>query len=614
MTGLSIGSVWGAGEALFLKAHQVTITGGGDPWILPEAVLLYGVLGLLLGLVFAIIIPKKSPAFSGFFGPLLGFLLLPALFFAKHVLLQSQPLISVKGLAAMIGLLVIVVILYALVVYKIAARWRVPKTFLVLALFAAIAIAIWQSPLTDAGYPELPPDRSKPNVVLITMDTTRADHLSLYGYVRRTTPFLTNIGRNGVVFQKAYSVASWTLPSHASLFTGKLPSVHGAMETHWWLDSSEDTMAEILKRSGYYTGGFVSGPYLLSSLNMGQGFDYYDDQLDFGSGIQRLIAVKMIRSVFHFKFGWMDGQRNGREVTDRAIEWLSSFHNHPFFLFVNYFDPHDPYQPPPPFDTLFDPTYHGDMNGIIRNLYSDRETGRRRKGGKDGPFLTNDDYYHLQALYDGEITFMDLQIARLIRFLQTSNKFDNTIVIILSDHGESIGDHQILDHGHTLYEEQVHIPLIVEGPGIPANWRISALVRSIDILPTVLQLIHVSAPADIQGKSFADYFSKKFDTRTYVGEIFQDPRVKVKPFKRDQKCYLENQWKLLWSSNNHNELYDIDSDFGETQNQFPGNNGTAMIDSLFGYLKTLPNRTTLKQGPLDESTLESLKSTNYINN
>src|SRR5262249_39401098 len=142
----------------------------------------------------------------------------------------------------------------------------------------------------------------KPNVVLITMDTTRADHLSCYGYARATTPVLEKSTQRGSRFDRAYAVASWTLPSHASMFTGLLPSVHGAIESHWWLDSSETTLAEILQRNGYATAGFVSGPFLLSSMNMAQGFQYYDDQLDFASGIQRLTLVIMVQRTLHFSF------------------------------------------------------------------------------------------------------------------------------------------------------------------------------------------------------------------------------------------------------------------------------------------------------------------------
>lgn len=496
-----------------------------------------------------------------------------------------------------------------------ARRHKIMRTgFLILEL----GVLFWFTPLVQrTPAPIGAPVRKMPNLVLITLDTTRRDHLSLYGYNRKTTPHLDQFAHDGIVFDNAYSVSSWTLPSHASMFTGKIPTAHGASWSHWWVDSSETMLAEILHSAGYVTAGFVSGPFLLSSLNIAQGFDYYNDQLDFAGGIRNYQLVRVIKSLFPFEFRWMDGQRGGKELTDLALSWIQSRNGKtPFFLFLNYFDPHDPYRPPPPYDGLYGSNYRGPMNGFIRGLYSDRSTGERRIGGKNGRPLTPEDYQKLRDLYDGEIRFMDDQVGRLLEYFNNARMTSDTLFIIAGDHGESIGDHHLIDHGHTLYQEQIRIPMMIVGPGFTGGKRIQSLVRNIDVLPTLLETLRINATLRIQGKSFLPYLTNdQDDGRKYIGEVSDDPRTRVQPFQRDLKAVIDGGWKFFWSSKKANQLFDLNNDPSESVDLISGNkyDETRFQQFLLQYLQTVEKKNASTQQNIDESTLESIKSNNYVN-
>ncbi|HSE42298.1 MAG TPA: sulfatase, partial [Acidobacteriota bacterium] len=452
-----------------------------------------------------------------------------------------------------------------------------------------------------------------PNVLLITLDTTRADHLSAYRYKRDTSPFLSKLATQGVLFEDAFTVSSWTLPSHSSIFTGKLPSAHGATYQHLWLDTSEDCLAEILKRKGYETAAFVSGPFLLATFNTIQGFDYYDDQLDPLSGIQRLMLIKVIRRFYKTPLWWVDGQRNAAEVNRQVMKWFDRYSGRkPFFTFINYFDPHDPYLPPAPYDKKY-LTSSSRMNGRIEGIYSNRDTGERI--AKDGKPLREEDYQALKGLYDGEIRFMDDQISRLFEYLKSKNLLSNTLILITADHGESIGEHKILDHGHTLYEEQIKIPLLMIGPGVPKGEKIGGIVRNIDLLPTLLEYLKLPSIQDIQGKSFLSRLTGAADDgRIYVGEILHDPNTRVKRFQRDLKSRRDPLRKLLWASNGQHEFYDLLSDPGENHNLVNDRKTDfdKLTSQLFEYLKTVPQKESRGRPHIDEESRESLKATGYI--
>ncbi len=609
--GFSLSAFIGSLEAFILKLSHKAIPGSSDPWTLHSAFFLYGIAGLILASLIFFAIHNSRTA---------GKMFLTILTFWAGIwgiylwnVINPSGFLSAAGLAGSALVILIIIAFLKFIVPHILAN--VPLRYFIrlaiIMLITSIILIIFQTPIAFGSKAKR--SNSEPNVILITLDTTRADHLTAYGYSRDTSPFLAKLASEGALFENAFTVSSWTLPSHSSIFTGKLPSVHGATYQHLWLDSSEECLAEILKHKGYQTAAFVSGPFLLAVFNVTQGFEYYDDQLDPLSGIQRLMLVKVIRRFYKKPLWWVDGQRNAAEVNHQVLKWLEHDSDpKPFFLFINYFDPHDPYLPPPEYKKKFlnSPSR---MNGRIEGIYSDRDTGERIDS--DGKALGNEDYDALKALYDGEIRFMDDQLSKLFEYLQKNDLLSNTVVIITADHGESIGEHKLLDHGHALYEEQIKVPLIMIGPGIPKGKKISGLIRNIDILPSLMEYLKFPNLTGLQGKSFlASLTGAQHDDRIYVGEIFQDPNTRIRRFQRDLKARRDTGTKLLWSSNNHHEFYDLLSDPAENANLYKDRQSEFILLSgqLFDYLKPLPKKERRHRPQIDEESRESLKATGYF--
>lgn len=286
---------------------------------------------------------------------------------------------------------------------------------------------------------------SPPNVLLITLDTTRADRIGAYGYERARTPVLDRFARDGVLFEHAVSPAPLTLPVHASLFTGLYPTEHGLRTNGTGsLPKTMTTLGEILSAEGYDTAAFVASFVLDSKFGLARGFQKYDDDLSGAAPTQDTIH----------RF------RDGALVVDAALEWLSNDRSAPFFCWVHLYDPHAPYDP------------------------------RVDEFGDD----------FLDSPYDGEIAYTDRQVGRLLEFLK---QHPETIVIIVGDHGESLGDHFELQHGYTLYSATQHVPLMFRGvPETSPGTRVGGMASLVDMLPTITEMLGLSSPENISGESF----------------------------------------------------------------------------------------------------------------
>jgi arylsulfatase A-like enzyme len=321
---------------------------------------------------------------------------------------------------------------------------------------------------------------ASPNIVLISLDTVRADHLSAYGYFRPTTPQIDRLAAQGVLFESAMAAAPWTLASHASMFTGLLPHQHGA---NWFLplDLRFRTLAEILNSSGYETAGFTSNLYYgQDGWGMGQGFETFED--DSASRRHNLAATFAGRALVqpfyqHVVHYDLFDRRDARELNADVFRWFERRSSRPFFLFINYFDAHDPY---------LTGTAHDRRFGRIS------KTMVKQVNGIDGVRVPEppsaEDQASLVAGYDNCVAFLDEQVGRLVERLRQSPAWANTVVIITSDHGEAFGEHERYGHGWNVYKEATHVPLIFVGPGIPSGLRIAHLARTREIFPTVLDL------------------------------------------------------------------------------------------------------------------------------
>ncbi|MDP6932732.1 MAG: sulfatase, partial [Myxococcota bacterium] len=307
------------------------------------------------------------------------------------------------------------------------------------------------------------------NVVLISIDTLRRDHLSLYGYDRETSPNLDALAARGITFERAVSASHWTAPAHASLLSGLHPDEHGLVQYPEPGALHEDVpmLAERLVEAGYQTAAFVGGSYVSEKLGLGQGFEY-----------------------------WHEERTRAERRFEQAADWLDSRDpTRPFFLFVHTYEVHEPYDPPSPHDQHWQtgdpPEADVDLRGQISKLYN--------KGFRP----TSEQLRHLEALYDGEIRYTDAQLGLFLERLGVSGLDEETLVVVTSDHGEQFMDHGGLAHG-ALYGELIGVPLVLSHPvldlwGVP---RVEQVTPAIDLVPTLLDLLDIRLPSgEVSGQS-----------------------------------------------------------------------------------------------------------------
>ena len=386
-----------------------------------------------------------------------------------------------------------------------------------------------------------------PNIVLITLDTVRADHLSSYGYSRPTTPHLDNLARRGVLFENVIAPSPWTLATHASLFTGLLPHQHGA---DWTipLEPGPRTLAEVLKSQGYETAGFTANLYYgQGGWGMGRGFEVYeDDSFTLRNNLSVTLAgLTLAQPVYQHLVRYdLLSRRDARDLNREVFRWFRHRSTRPFFLFINYFDAHDPYWAPPPYDKKFgsiskDAIRH--MNSIDGMQAEDSLEADGRAAFING--------------YDNSLAFLDDQVAKLMGILSASPDWPNTIVIITSDHGEAFGEHGAYGHGWNVYREVLQVPLIIFGPGIPAGLRIQHLARLHEIFPTILDLALGERP------SFRRTSLRRFWTAGFQPDAFDEVAISELipnlhgPELKARITLTTREWQYVQDSKGGDELY-----------------------------------------------------------
>jgi arylsulfatase A-like enzyme len=516
-------------------------------------------------------------------------------------------------------------LLYGFLIWLIFALIRIfMRRPLIPSLIAAVIVPLGSLLfLASLFYAFVPPYRlltttrtirkqNLPNVILITLDTTRADHLGCYGYGVPTSPFIDSLAAQGTLFQNAYTAATWTLPAHVSLFTGQMPSVHGVGYSNFFASPNLNTLAEILKQRGYITAGFTGGPFLSSAFHVHQGFDYYDEKLDANTKLKRMFVLRAVSNLFHLQWKTV-GQRNAETINRSLFPFLNwaARKKQPFFLFVNYFDPHEPYNPPEQYRRLLN--IKTSMKGNIRFYPLNKKTGVAQH--QDGSPLTPDEFRDLQTLYDGEIRALDDQLRLLWAKLKELGLLNKSLLILTADHGETIGEHSFLDHGHNLYQEQVRIPLLITGFG---RWNLPRVIESpariIDILPTILEELKIPTPPNIQGQSLVQALSSVTKTAALIpAENDTDMHPRFAAFRRSQRMILNDSSKYIQSSDRKDLFFNLATDPSELQNLIVSDRNSAdaskkLLSDYFGKLKPAHKG----KGKMDPETRERLKALGYI--
>jgi len=396
----------------------------------------------------------------------------------------------------------------------------------------------------------------RPDIFLITIDTLRADHVHCYGYDRIRTPALDLLAKQGIRFTQAFTPSPITNSSHTSIMTGLLPSSHGVSDFGVPLPAIHPTLAALLAQRGYRTAAFI-GAVILDSKNLApgldRGFEFYDNFPESATTKSR----------------WGRIERRGMEVEQRAESWLNAHSAGAHFVWLHFYDPHDPYQPPPPFS----------------DVYKDR-------------------------LYDGEIAYADSALGQFLAYLKKQGWYEGAMIVVVGDHGEGLGEHREDTHGIFLYDSTTHVPLIVKLPNErEAGRTVEAQVRTTDILPTILSLLGLAAPPSLDGDSLQPFLTGIAATpRTVFGETDYPLRFGWAPLRSVRKEGFE------FIEAPKPELYDLHADPGELRNQYQPWDGTVQklrrVLAESSAKSPTPGKTS--PGAVSVGTIDELHALGYL--
>lgn len=574
--------------------------------------------------------------------------------------ISFEPLTSQsRNIKAILALLYpAVIFLISFFIYKIIGKHKTAKSskiilmspeknlvFLLPVFFLVFGISLFykQTPLkSDQSMVSSFQDSNQFNVILISMDTVRADHLSLYGYERDTTPNLKKLSQEATLYSNAIATSNMTLPSHASIFTGLYSRSHGThhvFETqnpsddnsgvsYEWahnmpLDDKFNTLAEILSEKGYRTMAVVANQgYLGHSYRLDQGFQHYDYRTPvpflgrFRGGVHSFYlrqSIHTILSQFIHSSDYDMAFRSAYEINNEVFTLLDKIKkSERFFLFINYMDPHFPYTPPPPYDNLFpgkDETYTSSQFVAMEKQVMKLErkiTGKERR--------------HIVSQYDGGIAYVDFHIRELIKKLKKTELYENSIIIITSDHGEAFGERDFIQHENSVYQNEVHVPLLIRYPGAGQGKVVDKVVSGVDIMPTVLDILNYEIPGNLQGISLLK--PEHLDDRIVMSESFSS-RKKLKWHKRfynTERAVFSGRMKLITSTLKEQEFYDISTDPNETRNIYSKNADVAVdLEALLNqWIANVKEESPYLKGSvvphnkIDQDTLDRLKALGYI--
>jgi len=420
---------------------------------------------------------------------------------------------------------------------------------LVLPMVVGFALALGcDAPLPPAD----PAGGERPNVLLVVLDTVRADRLSSYGYERPTTPEIDSLARDFVRFDEFYAPSPWTVPSHASLFTGLYPIEHGATQEHAELDGRFSTLAEILRDEGYETWAASGNPFMGPAANLDQGF---------GTFVEAWRGTPITRPE-----GAPHPVNQGFE---RFLETRDE--ERPFFAFVNYMDAHEPFVPPPSHTDRF-------LRGELPREQA-LALGNRgwRRHWSESPF-TQQQLAVLSDLYDAGLSQLSGYVGQLIGLVKRRDLYDDTLIIITSDHGEHFGENGAVGHFFSLYNTALRVPLLIRAPGATTGRVERRKGQSVDLFPTILAASGVDPsrfdhrgqdllnPETRRTSVFSEYYYPAQVLGLFSPEVRARESARLAPHLRRQRAVQAFGYRLLWSSDGRHELYHVARDPGETRN------------------------------------------------
>ncbi len=485
------------------------------------------------------------------------------------------------------------------------------------------------------------------------MDSARALNLSCYGYQRETTPYIDKIAEDSAVYENAIATAPWTLPSHASLFTGTYPRKHNAHSKHKYLDDKYITLQEILGKYGYETVGISSNTWMADGFGFTRGFSDYkhvwqlfqavsnsETGVDWRSGGGSLNkslnmwktldgnifskGANLLRSGLNSLYSQHIFTRydsGARRINRIAKNWISKrvSSERPFYMFINYMECHAPLNAPEPYKSMYLP------GGIDERKLDQVANMGHWEYIMDGYELDGSEHEILEALYNSELTYTDYRVHELYDFLADNGILDNTLLIITSDHGDELGEHNLLYHSLCLYDTILRVPLIIRYPEIFGKRVVKEQVQLLDIFPTVLDALGLDESIeDIDGQSFLNGPQREFAIAEYFGFHHTRERIKelfpglnhdaLEKYDRRLTVIRTDEHKFIQVSNDEDELYDLSLDPGELNNIIHEEKEMAreLQDKLKAWEESLDTEEMDTEVVIDERTKRRLRNLGYI--
>ena len=481
--------------------------------------------------------------------------------------------------------------------WKFSAGWQglQRKSVIWIALFALLYTGV---PPAGRGLKErrqlaaVSPTNHPPNVLVIIVDALRADHLSTYGYSRQTSPYVTKLASQGVLFQNAIAAASWTLPSHASILTGRLPHETGADRPDGSVDQSMPTLAQTFRQRGYRTAAFSANWWFFARrLGFGRGFLHFEDfssavsaaaQTNLGQRIQNVcLKLKVLANAV--------GRAPAEDINPHILNWLDRGRS-PFFVVANLMDVHEPYLPA--------------AECFHRFSKLARPSGQVFLGNPRMDHLSPAEIQNEMDAYDASIYCLDRQISELMDALRARQLLRNTIVVFTSDHGDGFGEHGLMSHGNSLYRELIHVPLIMVGPGIPAATVVERPASLMWLAPTLLSLTGGSTqpfPGPAMNLAWSGAAQPLWlDPVSELAQMYQDPNAPN--YSSALLSVVTSKWHLIAGGSKGQELYDHGEDKAEAHNLAGANSAVAQM--LKGELQREVAGKPAQPGQLNSGTVE----------